>query len=78
MGLRRKLEEGTYFKPMLVADGTEADLDKEGWVATIKMDGTRAIAQRSSEGLLLYGRRGLTYNETVTEVFEDLSKYLFG
>lgn len=68
--VKEKLTE--YFHPMLVEDGSESDFGKEGWIAELKCDGTRAIAERIEDGFNLYGRRGLTYTETITEVTEQL------
>jgi len=73
MGLKKKMENG-FFKVMLVEDGTKADLDRENYVAELKVDGGRCVAERNGNGLRLYSRRGLLYNETLPDVFESLSK----
>jgi len=71
MGLKRKIED--YFQPMLCEDGTVADLEKEGYVAELKVDGTCAIAEYSPEiGFRLYGRNGLLYNDTIPEITDSL------
>lgn len=70
--MKEKLVE--YFHPQLCEQGSESDLGKEGWIAELKMDGSRAIAERTKEGFKLYGKRGLTYTETITEISEQLSR----
>lgn len=73
MGLKRKLEN--YFQPMLCEDGNESFLDKKGYVAELKADGTRCIAEYLPElGLRIYGRRGLLYNSILPEITADLEK----
>jgi len=70
---KRKLEN--FFQPMLCETGTEASLDKKGYVAELKVDGTCCIAERLLNGeLRIYGRRGLIYNDILTEITEALEK----
>jgi len=71
--VKKKLTE--YFHPQLVETGNEeSDLGKEGWIAELKCDGSRAIAERTKEGFKLYGRKGLTYTETIPEITEQLER----
>lgn len=71
--LKYKLEDGTYFQPMLCEDGTEEDLEKEDRIAELKVDGGRVVAERNGDGLRIYSRRGLLY-KTLPDISASLSK----
>ena len=59
---RAKEKLTNYWKPMLVEEGSEKDLDNPLYVATLKCDGTMAVVERTLEnGFRIYGKRGLTF-----------------
>lgn len=70
--MRKKLDN--YFQVMLAEDGILSDLDKEGWMGDLKLDGTRCRIDRDENGLRIYGRRGLVYNHKLPHVVESFSK----
>jgi len=70
----------SFFEPQLCEQGTEADLDNPLYIAEPKIDGTRCIVERmpgNDEGLVIYGRRGLIYNNKIKEITQPLSQ-IFG
>jgi len=59
---------------MLAEDGMKTDLGKEGYIAEPKLDDTRCISERDEDGIRIYGRKGLTYNEILPQIRKSLEK----
>lgn len=68
----RKL--GKFVEPMLAQPIEREPFDDKDWVFEFKLDGYRAIAEITSEGNLLYSRKGLTFDKAYKKVFDALDQ----
>jgi len=66
-------------EPMLCHTGGESSLDREGWAAEQKWDGTRAFLIKTETGFKIQNRRGVYYERRLPELTNEAetSNHLF-
>lgn len=67
-----KLKEA--FSPMLCEEGTEEDLETEGYVAELKVDGVRCVIERGKDGIEIYSRKGTSWNSRLPDVLAPFNR----
>ncbi len=59
----------------MLAKETEKPFDDKNWLFEIKWDGYRAITEKNKDGIALYSRNGITFEDTYPIVVDQL-KYI--
>jgi len=62
-----------YIKPMLAKE-VEEPFDDKDWIFEIKWDGYRAIAEVDKENVIMYSRKGNTFNDSYPIIANELQK----
>lgn len=62
-------------EPMLCQTGKIEDLEREGWTAEQKYDGTRGLLIKTSTTFNIVNRHGVNYTQRIPEITEDAKNF---